>query len=65
MMYCFETFMNVSPSLSALLAFGTNMAIVVPTALSGVLRHRRELKKKKLKFQIELKKTNNLSAGEK
>ncbi len=50
MMYCFETFMNVSPSLSALLAFGTNMAIVVPTALSGALRHRKELKKKNLRF---------------
>lgn len=50
MMYCFETFMKTSPSLSVLLAFGTNMAIVVPTALSGTLRHKRELKRKNLIF---------------
>ena len=50
MMYCFETFMGVPPNISPLLAFGTNMAIVVPTALSGALRHRRELKKKNMPF---------------
>ena len=43
MIYCFETFMGTSHSLAPLIAFGTNMAVVVPTALSGALRHRREL----------------------
>ena len=50
MMYCFETFMNAPPYISPLLAFGTNMAIVVPTALSGVLRHKKELKRKGAHF---------------
>ncbi len=53
MMYCFETFMGVPPNLSPLLAFGTNMAIVVPTSLSGVLRHRRELRKKNVFFPVK------------
>ena len=53
MIYCFETYMKVNPSLSPLIAFGTNMAIVVPTAFSGVLRHRRELAKKKLPFPLK------------
>ncbi|MDF2955693.1 MAG: Sulfite exporter TauE/SafE/YfcA [Candidatus Alkanophagales archaeon MCA70_species_2] len=44
MIYCFEKFFAVNPSLSALIAFGTNMAVVVPTALSGALRHRKELR---------------------
>ncbi|RLI06338.1 hypothetical protein DRO32_05550 [Candidatus Bathyarchaeota archaeon] len=50
MIYCFETFMGTSPSLAPLIAFGTNMAIVVPTAVSGALRHRRELHRKGLAF---------------
>ena len=50
MMYCFEKFMGVQPNISPLLAFGTNMAIVVPTALSGALRHKKELKKKNMSF---------------
>jgi len=50
MMYCFETFMGAPSNLSPLLAFGTNMAIVVPTALSGALRHKRELKKRGFSF---------------
>ncbi|MHC1635263.1 MAG: sulfite exporter TauE/SafE family protein [Candidatus Methanospirareceae archaeon] len=50
MMYCFERFFMVNPSLSALIAFGTNMAIVVPTALSGTIRHRKVLKAKNFKF---------------
>lgn len=45
-----ETSFGVSPSLSPLIAFGTNMAIVVPTALSGALRHRRILKGRKMRF---------------
>ena len=53
MIYCFETYMGVDPSLSPLIAFGTNMAIVVPTALSGVLRHKRELFKKGFPFPIK------------
>jgi len=53
MIYCFETYMGVSPSLSPLIAFGTNMAVVVPTALSGVLRHRRELARRGLPFPLE------------
>ena len=50
MIYCFETYMGTSASLSPLIAFGTNMAVVVPTALSGALRHRRELAKRGLPF---------------
>ncbi|RLF11338.1 MAG: hypothetical protein DRJ69_01980 [Thermoprotei archaeon] len=50
MIYCFEAYMGTSASLSPLIAFGTNMAVVVPTALSGALRHRRELAKKGLPF---------------
>ncbi|KYH39377.1 MAG: hypothetical protein AYL28_000480 [Candidatus Bathyarchaeota archaeon B23] len=52
MIYCFEHFMDVSPSLSPLIAFGTNMAVVVPTALSGVLRHRLELHRRGLAFPL-------------
>ncbi len=52
MIYCFETYMGVNPSLSPLIAFGTNMAVVVPTAFSGVLRHRRELTKRGLSFPL-------------
>jgi uncharacterized membrane protein YfcA len=50
MMIYYETFTGVPPTLAPLIAFGTNMAIVVPTAFSGVLRHNRELKMKKLSF---------------
>ena len=50
MIFCLERFMGVSPSLAPLIAFGTNMAVVVPTSLSGVLRHRRELKRRGLRF---------------
>lgn len=53
MMYCFEEFMRVPASLSPLIAFGTNMAVVVPTSLSGVLRHRRELSMKDVSFPIK------------
>ncbi|MHA1311771.1 MAG: sulfite exporter TauE/SafE family protein [Candidatus Helarchaeota archaeon] len=50
MMFCFETFMGASPQISPFVAFGTNMAIVVPTALSGVYKHIKETKKNDLKF---------------
>ena len=46
----FESAFHVPPSLAPLIAFGTNMSVVVPTSLSGVLRHRRELKSKGLSF---------------
>lgn len=49
----FESLWGVSPNLAPLLAFGTNMAVVVPTALSGVLRHRVELRKKGVNFPFE------------
>ncbi len=52
MIYCFERFFAVNPSLSALIAFGTNMAIVVPTALSGAFRHRKELRAKGFGFPL-------------
>jgi len=42
--------MGVPPTLAPLITFGTNMAIVVPTAFSGVRRHNRELRAKKLSF---------------
>ncbi len=51
MIFFFES-SNVPSSLAPLLAFGTNMAIVVPTALSGVIRHKRELKRKNLEFPV-------------
>ncbi|MHA1238194.1 MAG: sulfite exporter TauE/SafE family protein [Candidatus Odinarchaeia archaeon] len=44
--------MGAPASLSPLLAFGTNMAIVVPTALSGVIRHRKTLKEKASEFPL-------------
>lgn len=53
MIYCFETYMGVGPSLSPLIAFGTNMAVVVLTALSGVLRHRVELARRRLSFPLK------------
>mgnify|MGYP000117779960 CR=1 FL=1 len=43
---------NVNPSLAPLIAFGSNMAIVVPTAISGVIRHKRELAKKGVSFPL-------------
>ena len=52
MIYCFENFFSTNPSLSTVIAFGTNMAIVVPTALSGALRHRRELKSRGFSFPV-------------
>jgi len=52
MMYCFEHFMKTPPTLSPLIAFGTNMAVVVPTSLSGVLRHRLELHRRGLSFPL-------------
>ncbi|RLG52009.1 MAG: hypothetical protein DRN96_03915 [Thermoproteota archaeon] len=52
MMYYFEKFMGVSASLSPLIAFGTNMAVVVPTSLSGLLRHRGELRRKSMRFPV-------------
>ncbi|RLG53906.1 MAG: hypothetical protein DRO00_02690 [Thermoproteota archaeon] len=53
MIHSFEKFFSVPTGLAPMLAFGTNMAVVVPTALSGVLRHRIELKKRKLHFPRE------------
>ncbi len=50
MIYTLEKFFGISLSLAPLIAFGTNMAVVVPTVLSGVLRHTKELKKRNLKF---------------
>ncbi len=43
---------NVNPSLAPLIAFGTNMAIVVPTAISGLIRHWREFKRKGMAFPV-------------
>lgn len=53
MIYFFESFFGTNPSLAPLIAFGTNMAIVVPTALSGVARHRRELKSRGHAFPLK------------
>jgi len=53
MMFCFETYMGASAQISPLVAFGTNMAIVVPTALSGVYKHIKEMKKKDIKFPFD------------
>mgnify|MGYP003876861285 FL=1 len=50
--YCFTTFLGVHPSIATLIAFGTNMAVVVPTSISGFLRHRRELTAKGLSFPV-------------
>lgn len=50
MIYFLEAFLGTSPNLAPLIAFGTNMAIVVPTALGGALRHRSVLKKKNMRF---------------
>lgn len=51
--YFLEATYGVSPNLAPLIAFGTSMAIVVPLALSGVLRHRKELGKKGLSFPMK------------
>jgi uncharacterized membrane protein YfcA len=51
--YFLESTYGVSPSLAPLIAFGTSMAVVVPVALSGVLRHRKELGKKGLSFPMK------------
>jgi hypothetical protein len=48
--YFLETYFGTPPNLSPLIAFGTNMAIVVPTALGGALRHRKVLEKKDARF---------------
>ena len=53
MIYFLETVYGVMPSLAPLIAFGTNMAIVVPTVASGVLRHRKILKAKGIPFPVE------------
>ncbi|RLF10910.1 MAG: hypothetical protein DRJ62_04430 [Thermoprotei archaeon] len=53
MIYFFESVYGVAPSLATLIAFGTNMAVVVPTTLSGVLRHRRVLKAKGIQFPLK------------
>ena len=50
--YFLESSYTISPSLAPLIAFGTNMAVVVPCALSGALRHRRELRRKGLRFPL-------------
>jgi len=44
---------KVDPSLAPLIAFGSNMAIVVPTAISGVLKHKNELARKGMPFPLE------------
>ncbi len=51
MIYFFEN-MGTPASLAPLIAFGTNMAIVVPTSLSGSIRHIKELKRKGLNITI-------------
>ncbi len=53
MIYCFERFLNTPSYLAPLIAFGTNMAIVVPTAVSGVLRHKKELKARRISFPMK------------
>jgi len=50
MIYSFETFYNTPPGLSPLIAFGTNMAIAAITSISGVIRHRRELRMRGYRF---------------
>ncbi|MHC1628384.1 MAG: sulfite exporter TauE/SafE family protein [Candidatus Nezhaarchaeales archaeon] len=52
MIYFLESIYNVMPSLAPLIAFGTNMAIVVPTVASGALRHRRILMAKGIRFPM-------------
>jgi hypothetical protein len=63
MIYFFETFMHVSSSLAPLIAFGTNMAIVSPTSLSGVIRHLKELKIKDIVFPTKHYLNFGLPAG--
>jgi len=53
MMFCFEIYLNTLPSLSPLISFGTNMSIVIPTAISGTYKHIRELKKENIKFPLK------------
>ncbi|MHA1835637.1 MAG: sulfite exporter TauE/SafE family protein [Candidatus Odinarchaeia archaeon] len=50
MIFVFDTFLGASPEVSPLIAFGTNMAIVVPTSISGVIQHKRKLSDKKFPF---------------
>jgi len=50
MIFIFQNVQGINPSLAPLIAFGTNMAIVVPTALSGALRHRKTLHSKDREF---------------
>ncbi len=49
----FEKVMGTPAAIAPLIAFGTNMAVVVPTSISGLLRHVRELRKKELKFPLK------------
>lgn len=43
MIFCFNEIMGVPVGLATKVAFGTNMGVVVPTALSGALKHRKQL----------------------
>ena len=52
MIYFFESCYGTNPSLAPLIAFGTNMAVVVPTAVSGAIRHRRELRSRGVAFPL-------------
>ena len=52
MIFIFEAYMGCPPQLAPLIAFGTNMAVVVPTALSGAWRHRRTLNRKGFSFPL-------------
>lgn len=45
-----ERLEGVPPNVAPLIAFGTNMAIVVPTALSGAFRHEKKLRSKEYHF---------------
>jgi len=53
MIFILDALQGIDPSLAPLIAFGTNMAIVVPTALSGALRHRRTLHSKGYSFPVK------------
>lgn len=51
--YFLESTYGISPNLAPLIAFGTSMTVVVPVALSGVIRHKKELGKKGLSFPVK------------
>ncbi|MHA1231458.1 MAG: sulfite exporter TauE/SafE family protein [Candidatus Helarchaeota archaeon] len=53
MMICFEIYLNTLPSISPLISFGTNMSIVIPTAISGTYKHIKELKKENIEFPLK------------